>query len=371
MNDRVLKLENPSSLLPSLPPGAAVLVIRLRSIGDVVLTLPAIAALNAWRPDLRISILLEPFCAPLVEGNPGIREVLLRRGLWPTATELRRRHFSMAFNMHGGPTSAFLTRLSGAPVRVCWAKRQLSFFYNVQVPLDFPVNGRTEMHTAEHRVQQFLWTGMPEGTIPPATVYPQADAVESVQRQLAAKRIAPGDRYAVLRPGGSGAGKRWPVEHFAAIAAWLRKTHGLTPVVNLGPGDEEIAAQVEKHLSPVSVVVDSLDLRQLIALLDGASLFVGNDTGPTHIAAALRRKCVVIFGSSASAVWSPWKTDYRLVQNKFPCQGCPQGHCESFSESRCILSVTVEQVREACEALLAGRGNDAPSQPAIPLKSAE
>ena len=356
-----LNPKNPASLLPDLPPNADVLIVRLRSIGDVVLTLPALQALHDWRPDLRIHMLVEPLCAPLVEGHPAISEVIVLRKFWDTVRQLRRRHFAIAFNMHGGPTSAFLTRLSGAPVRVCWAQRQFSSFYNVQVPIGFPVAGRKEMHTAEHRLQQFLWTGLPEKPLPAAKVYAGANAADLVRQKLAELGISPGEPYAVLRPGASQANKRWPVERFAAIARWLREAHGIATVVNLGPGDAQIEADVKQHFASIvnsgvnsagGVIMDSLDLRALIALLAGSCFFLGNDTGPTHIAAALGKKCVVIFGASDSRVWSPWKAEHRIVENPFPCSQCPRGRCESLPASQCIFSITVEQVREACEALL-------------------
>lgn len=348
----------PSSLLPDLPPNANVLVVRLRSIGDVVLTLPALQALHDWRPDLRIHMLVEPLSAPLVEGHPAIAEVIVLRKVWQTVRLLRRRNFSIAFNMHGGPTSAFLTRLSGAPLRVCWAQRQFSSFYNVQVPIHFPVAGRIEMHTAEHRWQQLLYTGLPEKPLPAAKVYVSTDAAELMRRKLAEKGIKPGQPYAVLRPGASQANKRWTVERFAAIASWLRETQGIASVVNLGPGDEQIAGDVRRHFASVGTIVDSLDVRGLIALLAGSFLFVGNDTGPTHIAAALDKKCVVIFGASDSKVWSPWKTEYRLLENPFPCKQCPRGKCESLGTSQCIMSISVDEVRAACEALIIGRKSD-------------
>ena len=126
----------------------------------------------------------------------------------------------------------------------------------------------------------------------------------------------------------------------------------MATVVNLGPGDEPIASAVKEHFASIGVIIDVLDLRGLIALLAGSCFFLGNDTGPTHIAAALGKKSVVIFGASDSRVWSPWRVEHRIVENAFPCQQCPQGRCESLGTSECILHVTVEQVREACEALL-------------------
>lgn len=341
-----------SSLLPNLPLNANVLIIRLRSIGDVVLTLPALQALHDWRPDLRIHMLVEPLCAPLVESHPAISEVIVLRTFWEAVRSLRQRNLSIAFNMHGGPTSAFLTRLCGAPVRVCWAERQFSSFYNVQVPIHFPVAGRTEMHTAEHRLQQLLWAGLPEKPLQAAKVYVEPHAAEFLRERLAQQGIKPGETYAVLRPGASQTNKRWPVERFAAVAEWLRETHGIASVVNLGPGDAPIEDTVKEHFASAGVIIDALDLRGLIALLAGSCFFLGNDTGPTHIAAALGKKCVVIFGASDSRVWSPWKVEYRIVENRFPCGQCPRGGCESPGVSQCISFVTVEQVCEACEALL-------------------
>ncbi len=354
-----MKSSNPSSLLPGLPEAAEILIVRLRSVGDVVLLTPALAALRAWRPDLRLRVLVEPGCAAVLERNPAVTEILLARDFLATVRELRRRRFAIAFNQHGGPTSALLTSASGAPVRVCWEGRQFSFLYNVHVPGPVMVNGRSSMHTVEHRISQFFWTGLPAGPIPPAAVYPNPLAVAAISQKLAGLGIAAGRPYAVLRPGAATFTKRWAVEHFAEIARWLRNAHGLAPVVDLGPGDRDIAAAIRQHLAPVGPVFDSLDLRELIALIAGARLYIGNDTGPTHIAAALGRPSVVIFGSSSSVYWRPWNTEHRVVQNDFPCNPCRGDRCYAFAEPRCILSVTLEQVRDACAALLAERGHEA------------
>lgn len=352
-----------SSLLPNLPLNSNVLIVRLRSIGDVVLTLPALQALHEWRPDLRIHMLVEPLSAPLVENHPAVAEVIVLRKFWQTVRALRQRHFAIAFNMHGGPTSAFLTRFSGSPLRVCWAQRQYSWFYNVQTPIHFPVAGRKEMHTAEHRYQQLLWCGLPERPLPAARVYVNTEAAEHIRKMLADKGIQPGEAYAVMRPGASLPNKRWPAERFAEIARWLREAHGMATVVNLGPGDEAIAEEVKRQFAPAvksgsGAIVEGLDLRGLIALLAGSSLFVGNDTGPTHIAAALGKRCVVVFGASDSKVWSPWKAEHRVVENAYPCQQCPRGKCESLGVSQCIFAVRAEQVRGASEELLRAETRD-------------
>ena len=342
----------PASLLPSLPPGAEILIIRLRSLGDVVLLTPALAALKEWRPDLQLSVLVEPAFAPLLEGHPAVSELMLCRGFAATAREIRRRRFSVVFNQHGGPTSAFLSLASGARVRVCWAHCQFPVFYNVLVTEAFALRGQKRIHTVEHRMSQFWWTGLPRGPIPPARIVPQPAALAAMEQKLAARGISASEPCAVLHPGAAFATRRWPAERFADLLAWLRTQHKLPTVVVLGPGDAEIAEAVKQHLAPRGVLLDSLSLPELIALISRARLFIGHDTGPAHMAAALGRPVVMIFGSSSPDIWRPWQVPHRVVQNDYPCNPCPGDRCYAFDVPHCILSVAPEQVRAACEALL-------------------
>jgi len=339
---------DPSSLLPSLPEGAHVLIVRLRSLGDVVLLTPALSAISAWRPDLRLCVLVEPFCAPLLEGNPAVSEILLMKNFVATARELRRYHFPAVYNQHAGPTSALLVASIAVPQRVCWTHRQFSFVYNVLIP-----DPGDRIHTVEHRMEQFYATGLPRGPIPPACVYPRPDAQVIVAEQLRSHGITASRPYAVLHPGAKYFTKRWAIDKFIAVARWLRERNGIEPVFNLGLGDAQIAQEVRRHCGTDFVLLDSLDLRQLIALIAGCRIFIGNDSGPTHIATALARPVVAIFGSSSSVHWRPWLTKNRVVQNDFPCNPCRGDRCYAFAEPRCILSVTLDQVRDASESLLA------------------
>jgi heptosyltransferase III len=347
-----------STLLPSLPQGAEVLVIRLRSLGDVVLTTPALAALHAWRPDLRISVVVEAAFAPVLHGNPAVAEIIIANGTLSTAWELHRRRFPVVFNQHAGPASALMVGASRIPARVCWTGRQFSFVYNVHVPGPREFFGDRPVHTAEHRATQFYWTGMPRGPLPEAQVFPQAEAIASVTGKIRARGIHPRAPYAILQPGGRYFTKRCAVDKFATLADWLRAKRGLEPFVILGPGEEELGAAVRQQMGAGATVFDSLSLPELIALLAGAQLFVGNDAGPMHLAAALQRPVVAIFGSSSSVHWRPWETPSRVAQNDFPCNPCPGDKCYAFDEPRCILSVSVDQVRQACQELLGNTANN-------------
>ena len=347
---------DPSTLLPALPQGAEILIIRLRSLGDLVLETPVIVALHSWRPDLRISVLVEPRFAPLLEGNPAIGELIFSRGLAETALDLLRRKIPIVFNQHGGPRSAMLTGASGSPLRVGWAGYQYSFLYNVAVPDAKEFYGAPAVHSVEHRISQFHFTGLPRGPIPRAQVFPQPDAITSVARKLGEKGIAAGAPYAVLQPAARLPEMRWPVAKFGELARWLRKRHGMVSVVNLGARDDEIAAEVQTEMQNCATVVNGqLDIRELIALIAGSRIFVGNDSGPAHLAAALQRPSVVIFSVTDPVQWRPWQADHRIVQTGATFDHPRGDKAIAVSNPRAISTIAVDEVRQSCEELLAGR----------------
>jgi heptosyltransferase-3 len=347
---------DPSTLLSALPQGAEILIIRLRSLGDLVLETPAIAALHSWRPDLRINVLVEPRFAPVLEGNPAIAGLIHSRSLGETALDLLRRKFSVVFNQHGGPRSAMLTGASGSPLRVGWAGYQYSFLYNVAVPDAQEFYGAEAVHTVEHRISQFYFTGLPRGPIPRAQVFPQPDAVAAVAGKLAEKGIAGAAPYAVLQPGARLPAMRWPAAKFAEIARWLREQHGISSVVNLGGRDDEVAAEVRSEMMNCATVLDSqLDIRELIALIGAARIFVGNDSGPAHLAAAMQSPSVVIFSVTDPVEWRPWQADHRVVQTGATFDHPRGDKAVVASNPRPITSIAVDEVRQKCEELLAGR----------------
>src|SRR5262245_42978354 len=174
-----LKVLRSTDVLHGLPTGARVLFLRLRSLGDVVLLTPALAALRRSRPDLRVTVAVEPRFAAVLEENPAIDDLLLTRSFLETVAEIRRRRFSLVYNQHGGPRSVFYTALSGAPWKVGWESAQYSFLYNVRVPGVETFYGKRPVHTVEHRMTQLYWTGLERGPIPSTKVFPQADAAVS------------------------------------------------------------------------------------------------------------------------------------------------------------------------------------------------
>lgn len=347
-----MKLSDPSRLLADLPQRSKILIVRLRSLGDLVLETPAIAALHAWRPDLQVSVLAEPRFAAVFEGNSAISEVIASGEFLETTRALRRRHFSVAYNQHGGPRSALLTAASGAKARVGWKGFQFSFLYNVQVPDAREFYGTSVVHAVEHRTSQFYGTGLPRGPIPAAQVFPQPDAIESVSALLARRGIAPDAAYAVLQPGGRIAGMRWPIAQFGEVARWLREKHAIETVVNLGPGDAEIWNDAHCEMADCCLLEEPLGVRELIALVARAHILIGNDSGPVHIAAAARRPVVAIYSSTNPAQWHPWQTPYRAIHTGATFNPSRGDKSMAVSETRTIGTIEVDEVVNACDELL-------------------
>jgi ADP-heptose:LPS heptosyltransferase len=340
--------------LARLPEGARVLIIRLRSMGDTVLLTPALRLLHDWRPDLEVSVLVERPWDELLEGNPAIHSVLPMSGKLATAWRVGRTGFAAVVNLHGGPTSAWLTRLSGAGLRAGFGHFRSPGVYNAHVPTAQEVLCRTgPVHTAEHIASSFFWLGVPFSEVPPAEIFSSGAARERVAARLRSFGVADGDGYAVIHPTALYDTKRWKAVGFAEVSEYLEERFGLRSIFTCGETEVRALDSVEKFAPRPLLRAVGWPVRELVALIAGASVVVGNDSGPAHIAAAARVPVVVIFGSSHSAVWMPWRAPRSaVVQNYFDCNPCPGDHCYAFAEPRCILSITAEQIKVCLNAVL-------------------
>jgi heptosyltransferase-3 len=273
-----------------LPQGCRVAVIRLRSLGDCVLTTPALDIWKRARPDLRIAVVVENRWRAVFEQNPDIDTLLA-----PTAGEVRGWHPQLCLNLHGGNASARLTALCGARRRAGFAHYRWQPLYNVRIPRAQTILGEERtVHTAEHLASAVFYLGAPPVEIPRAKLY----AAEPPAARA----------YAVIHPVASAPDKTWHAAGFLHAARFLRETLDLEPVFIAGPGEDLHAFREYR-------TVEGAPLREIKSLLSGASLFLGNDSGPAHMAAAFGLPVVAIFGSSDPAIWHPWRTASVVIHN--------------------------------------------------------
>ena len=298
---------------PSLDRIERVLFVRLRSIGDTVLMTPCISALKRWRPEIDIDVALEPFCAPLLESHPDVRRVVTiersTAGRLRAVPRLREARYDLAVNLNGGSTASLLSLASGAPVRVGFSGYQLPWLSNCRVTSSSLVWGRTEMHTVEHQLALIAGIGIPVDAAGPTTLRTNPAAAASIERRLSDTGLS-GKPFAVFHVEASLESKRWPAGQFAELATRLRERYGMAVVV-IGQN----ADLVREAAGSDAIGMPDLSLAETMGLLERASLFVGNDSGPAHVAAAWARPCVVIFGPSNSDLWRPWSSGpWRIVR---------------------------------------------------------
>lgn len=350
-------------LFESLPENSSVLFIRLRNLGEAVLDTANLRALKRYRPDLRVTTLVEALYTDLYAADPEVEAIGLSRGGGDRRSslaarlglvrELRRRRFAAAINLHGGPTSAQLTLASGAPRRVGAAHFRHGYAYTERVPPAEQVLGRADLHTVESQFAWFKWLGLPGGEPGPTSLTVAPAARAAAAEKLRAAGVDPAAPYAVLAPTNEFYTKRWPPDRYARVAEDLR-ARGLQAVLTGAPTAEQ-EAQIESVRAATSLALPALTtltVGELVAAVAGARLFVGNDSGPAHIAAALKVPLVVLFGPASSVRWRPWRAPAALVQNDFPCNPCAMYTCAAFAEPECIRSITVAQVLGAIESFV-------------------
>jgi heptosyltransferase-1 len=307
-----------------------VAIVKLSSLGDVVHALPVAAALRAGLPGARLAWIVEAREAGLLAGHPALDEVIAvdtrgwRRAWRPRdlaagARELgalRRRlvaaRFDVTLDLQGLWKSAVLAWLTGAPVRLgfaaSWRREPLSACLATR-RLSPPPEAR-------HVVEQYLALLEPLGVRPERldfTLPFDADAEAAVEEFFAAGGLKPRDRLVVLNPGAGRPDKRWPPERFAELARRVGEA-GARCLVVWGPGEEAAARRIVAEGGPGTLLSPPTDLPRLLAVLRRASVVVAADTGPLHLAAALGRPCVGLYGPTRPARNGPYGSGHRTFE---------------------------------------------------------
>jgi lipopolysaccharide heptosyltransferase II len=335
-----------------------VLVVRLRSVGDTVLSTPSLVALRRFLPDARIDLLLEDWVAPLVAGLTEVDRVVTverasNRARLSVARELRASRYDVAYNLHGGSTAALLTWASGARHRVGYAAYPFARLHNHAAPPSSQLWHSEKTHSAEQQLALLGWTGVPVSDRPRARLFVDPQAAARIDARLRAAGLAEDRTFALFHPAAAFDSKTWDAANFARVAEHLA-ARGISSVAVVGKNETEIARAFQTHSRVPVVAFNDLSLPEVTALAARACIFIGNDSGIAHVAAAVSTPSVVVFGSSNVAHWRPW-TDgpSEVVREEMPCAPCPGYTCAEFGEAECIRRVRVERVTDAIERVLA------------------
>jgi lipopolysaccharide heptosyltransferase II len=351
-----------------------ILLVRLRQIGDVVFTTPAIHALRRRFPDAHLTYIVEPAAAPVVAHNSHLTEVIVAprtRGVRGVLADvalgrrLRDARYDIAIDFHGGPRASLLTWLSGAPVRIGYEIAGRSWMYTRRAARPRELRRR---HSVENQWDLLgaLDIPPPERSIDPVEMPADARSVAAVDARLRLSGIRAVDPLVVLHVSAGNPFRRWPIEHFVSLTVRLAADDPTRRiVVTSGPSEGDAAARViaaaRSALDPGAaervVSCGEFSLAELRALLDRASLYIGGDSGPLHIAATTNVPIVGLYGPTLPARSAPWRSDaYRTASvdaGELPCRPCHQRVCVP-GDFRCLTRIQADQVFEACLKVVRG-----------------
>lgn len=290
------------------------LVVRLGSLGDIVHTFPAVAALRESFPKAEIVWLTDPRWKALVESSElatEIWEIETRsfNSVRNVVARIRKKHFTAAIDYQGLWKSAALPFLGRVPRRIGFSLHSVREF---GVPLLYTHRVRvTNPHVADQNGELSQSAGARNGVAPFQVSVPSLQEVFALQL-LHGFGI---DRYVVLSPAGGWRSKCWPPERFGELCQQIHSNLGLRCILNQGPGDEEIIASVKAASSDAAPIACNTSLYQLMIFLRHALCVVAGDTGPLHLAAALGTPVVALFGPTDPARNGPYRSAYGSVKD--------------------------------------------------------
>ncbi len=335
----------------------------MKFIGDVVLTTPVIRSVRTAFPHAYIAYMGEKSAVSLLEHNPNLDEIIPYDFTRPTLLEqprvallIRRRKFDLVVDLFGNPRSALLTYLTGAGTRVGAERKGRGRFYTVRVKDDGKPKTAVQFHN------QFI-----EAVgLQPASDKPEIFLTDDERRegriylQWLDRENTPFDMSRPIigiHPGATWPAKKWLPERFAELIDLLTARLRAQVLMVAGPNDTETARTVLTQCTAPVKVVRSLPLRQLAAVISHCSLFIANDAGPMHIAAAVGTRTIGLFGPGEENIWFPYAAEdgHMALRKDVPCHPCHLDFCNRTGEGymECMKLLTVKEVFESARKILA------------------
>jgi heptosyltransferase-3 len=326
-----------------------ILIIQLRRIGDVLLCTPAIRALRTRFPKSSIAFLVERESADILTLNPYLDEVIVldrqryRNPLYSLKKirQIRKRGFDLVIDFLGNPRTAYISFLSGADRRIGYDVPGRRYYYNLLIRDD----GKPK-YSAVDKLDALTTLGMNASD-------PRPDFLISDEARLFSRRffqqagVDAGRLIVSLSPTSRRHFRRWRLDRFARLCDWLISRFEATVVLVWGPGERGVVEEIEGVMKQKPVISpETKTLFQLGAILECCDLHIGNDNGTKHIAVAMGKPTITIYGPQDPASWTyPEPTRHRFLKAETDCPDCDRmkHKCKELS---CLDEITLEDVQE-------------------------
>ncbi len=333
-----------------------ILIVRLDRIGDVVLSTPVFHAVRAAYPKSHIAVMVQPHAEDLVKGSPDINEVILYHKDGGVAknisfiNDLRNKRFDLAIILHPTTRTHALMRLAGIRERVGYDKKW-GFLLTKRIP---HTKESGQKHESEYSLDMLRHIGI-EVKERDLFVPIQGDSEKRIEALFLEHGIVASDRVVVVHPGASCASKRWGAQRFAEVSDRLVRDSKAKIIIIAGPQDYSFGNDVASKMKEKNIDLSAkTSVGDIASILKRSKLFISNDSGPVHIASALKIPAIVIFGRSDAGLspkrWGPIGKNNKVFHKNIGCGICLAHNCEKGF--KCLESVTVDEVADAAKAEL-------------------
>lgn len=332
-----------------------ILIVRLSALGDVVQTLPSLTLLNKFLPLAEIDWVVDERNAEILRGHPFLRRILVfsskylksLKNLKNFLRELRREDYEVIIDYQGLLKSGLIVWLSKGKYKIGFSNHRegSSYFYNFKLPpYDINLHAvKRYLILTKEVLKLFNFENLEEiGEIPEA-VFPEVSFPEFLN---------PNQFYVSLIPKGRWETKNWALEKWEQLIHLLMKEKQINLLILGSPEDLALkrwAKKLENSYPSLKSLVGQIKLSQVIAVLKFSKLVVTVDTGPMHIASALKVPTVALFGPTSPERTGPWGKNYIVIKSSISCSPCFKKNC---STKECMERISPYQVREAIEKLL-------------------
>jgi ADP-heptose:LPS heptosyltransferase len=325
--------------------GSRILVCHQGALGDLILALPAIKALRDALQPARMEMMGHPWTLALVHGHPYADAVM----------DINRGDMAPLFQEHAPLPAAIRGYLGQFAAAFCFARSE-TLAYNlrragIRQTFTLPSFPDKRMHVIDHHLLSLQALGIAAPPTPP-TILPPPQGAQEEAKAFFLRKGWDLDKIIALHPGAGSRKKAWPAARFAALARALAST-GHKILILEGPADKAAAAEVVAGLGDIPhLLVQDLPITKVAALLSLASLFIGNDSGISHLAAALKVPIIALFGPTDPFVWAPRSDQAFWLQGQAACAPCTRDEQRLCERQQCLEEIEVEQVM----ALIAEKG---------------
>lgn len=338
-----------------------ILVFRYRSIGDIILSFPTLEALKTTFPHARIDMVIDDAFSDICYAHPYLNYVIMHERSRDDAGRLeriirelrfvmkiRKQGYDMVVDLHCGPRSALLTFLSGAKYRLGHMSRfRHKFVYNI-------THGLSPKSPHSVDVMMNIISPLKPKTPKKKSLFLRFknDDRNYVANFLKRHDISEKDTVVMVHPGARLDYKRLPAQKMGELVRWMTADLGVKVIYAGSDNDLSAIADIVSFSDKPGLMAINLSLGQLAALIKSCNLFIGNDSGPMHMASALGVPIVAFFGPSNPAVWSPWGARGKIVRcKKMPCMPCSDKGCPRQGD-HCMTRIKTSDIKRAVSGTL-------------------